>query len=457
MKGNFSRMTFTPDKQFLRVLMQQGRVQLDADWNEQSAILLHYLQTLATDLIGPYAGPAAAFGFEINSKPKPKAGDFNIGPGRYYVDGLLCENPAQRLTYLSQPNYRLDEKAGPLQFGSYLAYLDVWERHISYLEDDDIREKALNGADTASRSQLVWQVKTLELPEGLDWREALNSRLIVSQACLAAQVKPADAPTDACCQQPDARYRGQENQLYRIEIHSPGGGESPATFKWSRENGAVAFPVTNLVSDAAVATLTVTLEHLGRDDKLTLTEKDWVELQDDDSVLLNTVSPLCQVTAIDRVNKIVTLAGTNPLVYRADRHPLLRRWDQQGDAEGLAIKPDEWLPVEAGIEVRFTINGELRGGDYWLIPARTATGDIEWPGRDDGQGNRVALSKRPAGVEHHYAPLALIEVGEGDVVAVTEDLRCGFSPLSANCKNSLGRRLGDGAGIDALCQDNRDR
>ena len=48
-RGDFTRDTYNPSKQFLRVFMQQGRVQLDADWNEQVSILLNYLQTLATD------------------------------------------------------------------------------------------------------------------------------------------------------------------------------------------------------------------------------------------------------------------------------------------------------------------------------------------------------------------------------------------------------------------------
>ena len=67
MKGDFSRNTFDPTKHFSRVLMQQGRVQLDADWNEQAAILLHYLRTLAADLIGPCAGPEGdeVYGFKI--------------------------------------------------------------------------------------------------------------------------------------------------------------------------------------------------------------------------------------------------------------------------------------------------------------------------------------------------------------------------------------------------------
>ena len=48
--------------------------------------------------------------------------------------------------------------------GNYLAYLDVWERHVTAYEDEDeerigIREVALRGPDTATRAQVVWQVK----------------------------------------------------------------------------------------------------------------------------------------------------------------------------------------------------------------------------------------------------------------------------------------------------------
>src|SRR5438445_12157848 len=95
LRGDFTRDTFDPLKHFSRVLMQQGRVQLDADWNEQTSILLHYLQTLAADLIGPHGGPASSDGgpgegFQI-SEATPPASDFLIGFGRYYVGGLLCE------------------------------------------------------------------------------------------------------------------------------------------------------------------------------------------------------------------------------------------------------------------------------------------------------------------------------------------------------------------------------
>ena len=47
MKGDFSRQTADPKKHYSGVLMQQGRVQLDADWNEQLAISQHRVQTEA--------------------------------------------------------------------------------------------------------------------------------------------------------------------------------------------------------------------------------------------------------------------------------------------------------------------------------------------------------------------------------------------------------------------------
>src|SRR5262245_47106279 len=89
-RGDFTRLTFHPLKHYLRVLLQQGRVQLDADTNEQAAILLRYLHALAADLIGRHGSPIDNCGFAI-AVAAGHAGDFVIGPGHNYVDGLLCE------------------------------------------------------------------------------------------------------------------------------------------------------------------------------------------------------------------------------------------------------------------------------------------------------------------------------------------------------------------------------
>ena len=58
MKGDFSRDTYDKKNDFLRVMMQQGRVHVDADWNEQIAIMWDYIRNLAVDLGGKHGGNA---------------------------------------------------------------------------------------------------------------------------------------------------------------------------------------------------------------------------------------------------------------------------------------------------------------------------------------------------------------------------------------------------------------
>ena len=41
MRGDFSRQTFEAEQHYSAVLLQQGRVQLDADWNEELDIAAH--------------------------------------------------------------------------------------------------------------------------------------------------------------------------------------------------------------------------------------------------------------------------------------------------------------------------------------------------------------------------------------------------------------------------------
>lgn len=120
MKGDFSRDSFDASRHDYRVLMQQGRVQLDADWNEQASILLHRLETTIADLFGPFGGPAADKGFGLYLEDNTPGGDFRITAGRYYVAGILVEND-RPCSYSEMSRKLLEPDA------SYLVYLDVWE------------------------------------------------------------------------------------------------------------------------------------------------------------------------------------------------------------------------------------------------------------------------------------------------------------------------------------------
>src|SRR5436190_19023856 len=99
MNPDITRDTFDRRKHFARVLLQQGRVTLDADANEQTAILLHLLRSLARDLYGPHGGlDVPKPGFELLKRPdgQGRPTDLEIRPGHYYVDGILCENEPLR-------------------------------------------------------------------------------------------------------------------------------------------------------------------------------------------------------------------------------------------------------------------------------------------------------------------------------------------------------------------------
>ena len=482
MNGDFSQNPLRHNRHYSRVLMQQGRVLLDSDWNEQAAIFNHFFQTLAHDLIGPYGGPKWNCGFKILMKgddeiPKDLSetnltDNFWIGPGRYYVDGLLCQNDGFKLYAPpdsgpgnSQPDFIPEDLVNQ----DYLVYLDVWERHVTSLEDEAIREVALGpqGPDTTTRAKIVWQVKTLQWVDAPDalkgfdcensvaedaghplhtgWASQLDKWQSSNRGWLQAKADEPDdiSATNPCIISPDARYRGAENQLYRVEIHE-GGEVGRATFKWSRENGSVALPIRSVSGNKVI------LQHMGRDERFGLQVGDWVEIEGADYERLDwpKAPPLLQVEEVNYVDMFVLLSDAPDT---EDRGLILRRWDQQAGNKqigGLELKygaaliregtteRDIWLTLEDGVQIQFqqatlaqTETGKPEGnsyrrGDYWLIPARTATGDVEWPGPLNAPD-----AIPPHGVEHHYAPLARITVGANNVTEVLADLRRKFRHL----------------------------
>lgn len=135
---------------------------------------------------------------------------------------------------------------------------------------------------------------------------------------------------------PKGQFKAIEIQLYRIEIHKGGkAGENVATFKWSRENGSVIFPIKKIEKKK------ITLEHLGRDDRYGLKPNDWAEILDDDYILRNRAFPLLQFVEVDNENIQVTLSAEPELTFDEDenKHPYMRRWDQEnGGSDGIPLE-----------------------------------------------------------------------------------------------------------------------
>jgi hypothetical protein len=421
MKGDFTRFTFRPDQHYSSVRMQQGRVQVDSDWNEQLDINAHRTETETVDVIGDCGGPLAGAGFALSSGLTP-----HISAGRYYVAGLLCENETD-VALDQQPD--LPGLTLPTAAGLYLAYLDVWQRHITALEDVVIREVALGGPDTATRIQTVWQVKLLGplagplhcLSEPAAWQALVKP----SSGKLQARAQPSPAADNPCVVPPEAGYRRLENQLYRIEIHQAG-PRGTATFKWSRDNGSI----TTAWLEQNGADLIV--QSSGRDKFLGFGAGQTVELSDDARELQGQAGLLVRLGQVE--GQILSLDPTDPNtagVAKADfpdtlnnrpNHPKVRRWD----SPGAVTTSGTWTALEDGVEVRFEA-GDYQVGDYWLIPARTATGDVEWP--VDAATPPQPLALPPAGITHHYCRLAVLQRTATEFQLV-EDCRRLFPPLT---------------------------
>ena len=463
MPGDYSRQTFNPQKHYGGVRMQQGRVQLDAEWNEQLDIQQYRTLTEAKDVIGAWGAPKQGGGFQISIVSGGT--DLVISPGRMYVDGLLCElgKTDVSATYFHQPYYPNPDTtyfissppesppasppesppASPptsppvstgllnLKDGIYLVFLDAWQREINFLDDPFIQEVALGEADTTTRLQTVWQVKLLKVTAaaGVSCRTPLpewDQQIAPGTGKLNAQTKLTENQPDACLLPPRAGYRRLENQLYRVEVQK-GGDRDGATFKWSRDNASVEAKIEEIDGS------TVTVSDVGKDDVLGFAAGQWVEIVDEESALKSSLHPLLQINALDPATREITLNAA-VTQYAGKTNLKLRRWDQTTAAattEGMAMTAD-WIDLEDGLQVKFSA-GIYRAGDYWLIPARTATADIEWPPYQIP--NLHPIEQPPVGIDHHYCRLALIQAQGGSVTL--EDCRELFPSLIEICAEDI--------------------
>jgi hypothetical protein len=443
MKGDFTRITFRPRNHYSGVLQQQGRVQLDADWNEQVAIDAHRDRTTTRDLVGGCGAPCDAPGFALSCAGAeiPAGGcapdDLRIEPGRYYVDGILVENDVP-VPLGAQPDLPGIEL--PVADGRYLAYLDVWEEHLTALERVALREVALGGPDTATRTRTVWQVKLEPVSGGgsvcSDFGQGWIPTGAASTGRLAARAATSGPITDPCIIPPGAGFRRLENQLYRVEIHDgsqdAGGADQTPTYKWSRDNGTVVVAVSGIVDTV------ISVVQPARDAVLGFAVGDRVELSDEGRTLRGEPGLLVELADVQGTELTVTGWNGPPPVLSSEFATTVRRWDSAG---ALNVVRGSWIDLEDGVQVRFDDDASqtYRTGDFWLIPARSADiegvstnvgGDVEWP-TDPATGQPEPQNRH--GVEHHYCPIAVLERttgGGGPAWTAASDCRNRFPSLT---------------------------
>jgi hypothetical protein len=444
MKGDFTRFTHLPAKHYSRVLKQQGRVDLDADWNEAAEIQAWSQHIQGVDVIGACGVPKIGGGFAVSNLTSDGT-DFSLSTGRIYVDGLLCQlDDPQKATYLSQPDLPEPQALQPVDQQTDLVYLYVWERHIIAQQDPDLLEVALGGPDTTTRVKTICQVRVAPNVGAGNCDTFKDWGLPASDGRLTVETGEVDGgDPDACAITPLGGYTGLENRLYRVEIHDGSQGGAP-TFKWSRDNGSVVFAVEEFFPAEPKK---VRLKSLGHDQILELALGNWIEVSDDASELAGRPGTLAQITDLDVANRILTLSA-DLSGYSLDFYPIARRWDQASGPIPVAAGP---IALEAGIQVRFS-GTTYQTGDYWTFTARTATGDVQRLTDAPGQG-----------IAYHTCVLALIHWKKDGTnwKADIEDCRPFFPALAnlaaedvafdnANCKLPGADNVQEA--LDRLCE-----
>lgn len=433
MSGDYSRRSHDPFKDHSGVLMQQGRVLTDSDWNEQVAILGRRLRALIVDTIGPATVPTQtpdAFAIDLGG------GVPRIGPGRMYVHGYLVENhgkarpdPLRRAKSDLEFDPILSELRGPdpvpyseqryfpnvdsvapfpTAGGLHLVFLDVWQREVTVLEDPDLLDVAVGGPDTSAREQTVWQVRVLEdvgedasceSPDGALNRWATTTspsagRLTTGAAGVWGKDDPRLVP-------PGRGYTGVENRLFRVEIHDAG-PQGAATFKWSKDGAAGGASVVRIPD------LDRLVIGLAPPDRIAcFNPGDWIEITDDWREFAGLPGAMAQIANVDRDTRMITLTTPIPAeVFDADaqgspnpaRHTRIRRWE----GPGVLPVPSDGVPLDLadGVGIAFSTHpagGDYHVGDYWTFAARSADASVE-----------MLSEVPPQGIHHHYARLALV-------------------------------------------------
>lgn len=434
MTGDFSRWRAPNAKArgYTCVLMQQGRLYTDSDWNENITTVTERAETALSHVIGSAGTPKGDPGFEIRSG----SGGFRIGAGCYYVNGLHVENPADT-TYddqsgdLGLPRFAQEQTGTDL-----LIYLETRKQHVTAFEDGLLNDPALSGADTGTRIRAGWRVRVKSIALTASERADLIARAKCGhvpellpagpgQGKMLAETAPAEpSDQDDCLIPPEAGYLHQENQLYRVQIVR-GGFWHEARFVWSRENGSVVAALGQNDDGELI------LRGAREDDALGFVDGGVVEVFDDRSDALGEPGQMTQIS-ISALNGTVSFSpGIGDIADYIN--PRVRRWDHgAANMNGILIEGST-TTLEHGIQVSFT-KDEFRVGDTWMFEARAATGTVIWPPvPTENPGDPVP----PMNWGVHCAPLALAR-RSGNGINTVIDLRAMIPPLTCLQAEDIG-------------------
>ncbi len=500
--GDITRVLLPPKRQYSATRLQQGRALVDSDFNEDAALDDQSQRQALANIVGTSGSPDD--GFKVALKPgdarphlaltvpagQANVVDYQVLPGSFYLGGMRfeLEQPESVLFQRDFLQARPDQlPAAVVSFGTQLTYLRAWEQTVTAVEDRELLERGMGGADSSVRLRRMRRVEVatvqaascdaafaevvtrLTLPLfgvfGATFDFATGE--LKSNARLRIEfLEESTGECPACDPSPDGQYLGDENSAIRIML------TTPVTYVWAFGNAAPLHRGRIVFDDRTadgtrIELLTVPKDASQMPRRGTVVElMPWSALLENDEKLAGGVFGLGRIDA-DTAVGVISRATTDfnaadgsfrirPL-FEPDLQTLKnQRWDSRHpDVARGVLNPGEnerfvyvrlWHVAESDADAQIVINSGRplgrtgliprfdsvgRSGDYWVIAARTAARGELVP-REFLSPNGVA----PHGPREFLAPLALVtwaNVGFGQLAVTVNDCRPRVRRLGSDC------------------------
>ena len=267
MTSDRARVTYDPSRRYHGVVAQQGRVSLEADWNEAQAIAGAELAARTLDVVGRTGSPDRGYEITPVADGDTATGDLLIRAGTLYVGGQRVW-AGRDIRYADQPDWA-DHGGDPLwhdpavpRDAHELVYLLAREQEVGAVEDPVLRDVALGGPDTTQRLRVLPRVirhpttaKTWEEAWGRlieeRWRPRGFGLDEASRALLAsARLHVTAFSTDGTEAADHGGYLGPDNQLIRVQIARVDHDGVPV-LAWGYDNASFLYRLSSSVASAS--------------------------------------------------------------------------------------------------------------------------------------------------------------------------------------------------------------
>jgi Family of unknown function (DUF6519) len=440
MTADIARFSYDPTRQYRYVIRQQGRVTLEADENEGSALASESLRLETVDLIGPAI--AIGSGYLVSASGNA----LTVGAGVFYLGGWRLELDTP-VNVASQPDW-LDQPT-PQTASTMLIALLVTEQSVCAVEDQALREVALGGPDSAARGRLMQHF--LQIPMngntcaegattvsqilGADGCSLGPDDQILSGATLQVGFVPGPPNTDPCTPAATGGYLGADNQMIRVTVSEFNSRGNTGMLVWGWNNASLLYRAS-VGSTPNILTLTNT----PLDEEHAPQAGQWVEIlraeADLDTTNENYIAEvqgiftyLTQGYSFDTGE--IVLNDPLPADYLGNTPPLfVRLWQA-----AVPFTVGQATPLDSVSGITVTINNpppvpsQIAARPFWRFAVRPLTPTAIYPERYQ-QGPQP-----PDGPRQWITDLAVVAAPAGGGWTVIADCRIPLGPPQQTTQN----------------------